>query len=315
MGNGETKPDSHPQIVWIVLGSGAAGGIVSWIYSITIGIPPVLPSAGLAILASMVLGAMAAFVSVFVLAHSDLRAALRVAGFALLSGFAWKPVLDGGLAFMQAQVARDTAREVEQAAENVSVLRAKLNSEAAGNQPEIATQLAAETADLLRMAPRLQDFKLRLRIEEEASLSIEGLVTKGGASPVMFTRALGEIGYAAAAQGMNGVTAQASEGVRDISLAAKKADVTAEALNQLDRFKAPEKNRRITWATFANAEAAAVIALMADSGTLNKNRAKQIRKELNAAAVSSKKSGNKDRAIRLQKLDKDLQAKIAKLPR
>ena len=52
------KLEAHPKIVWIVLGSGAAGGVVSWVYSITLGLPPVIASSSLAILASIVLGSL-----------------------------------------------------------------------------------------------------------------------------------------------------------------------------------------------------------------------------------------------------------------
>jgi len=55
----------------------------------------------LGVLASSALGTGAGFIGVYVIANSDTRSLLRCLGFALLCGFSWKPVYDGGEAIVK----------------------------------------------------------------------------------------------------------------------------------------------------------------------------------------------------------------------
>ena len=63
--------------------AGAAGGFVSWIYSITVGVPFALPGA-LAIITCCILGAAAALISVYMVANSEVSNIPRLIAFSVL---------------------------------------------------------------------------------------------------------------------------------------------------------------------------------------------------------------------------------------
>jgi hypothetical protein len=99
-----TIPEAYKQALWIA-GFGAVGGILSCVYSAVTGSPlePWFPKG----LASMALGAGASFVGAYVLATPDMSQPLgRIRGlaFALICGFAWRPVYDAGGALVEQAV-------------------------------------------------------------------------------------------------------------------------------------------------------------------------------------------------------------------
>src|SRR5688572_19217252 len=81
-----------------VLALGAAGGVASWVYGLTVSNP--VPGGRWALLVSILFGAFAAGLGVYVLTHTDTSAVGRTIFFAALCGFVWKPVVDAGRAFM-----------------------------------------------------------------------------------------------------------------------------------------------------------------------------------------------------------------------
>lgn len=93
--------EEHKQALWIV-GFGAVGGILSCVYAAVVGSSSeehwFWRSLG-----STVLGAGASFVGAYLLANPDMREAqgrMRGWAFALICGFAWKPVYDAGTALV-----------------------------------------------------------------------------------------------------------------------------------------------------------------------------------------------------------------------
>src|SRR5260221_4601540 len=94
--------DEKKNGIW-VLSAGFTGGFLSWTYSMAVGTKLAAPWYG-AIPMSCILGAGAAFFSVFVLANSDMRQFLRAMAFAAMCGFAWKPVYDATGALVQQTV-------------------------------------------------------------------------------------------------------------------------------------------------------------------------------------------------------------------
>src|SRR3990172_11409776 len=107
---------------WHVLLLGAAGGLLAWLYSQTVGQPAALVW-WQAIPAGVLLGAGASFVGVYLLANADVRDAKRCLALAMICGFAWKPVYEAGTALVKETAARhDLVKEVRQLSEASEVL-------------------------------------------------------------------------------------------------------------------------------------------------------------------------------------------------
>ena len=110
-----SPPKSDPEqdtmkIVLLVAGAGGIGGFLSWVYAITVGQPPMLHSL-LAIPASIALGAGAAFVGIFALAHTDTRVLTRCLAFAVLCGLSWKPIYDAGNALVKQSIRQQETKK------------------------------------------------------------------------------------------------------------------------------------------------------------------------------------------------------------
>ena len=92
--------DEKKEIIYIMI-AGGCGGIISLIYSITLGNSPVIPILPWGILSYICLGITSGYIGVYLLAKSDTRNFTHCLGFALVCGIAWAPVIDGGTALVK----------------------------------------------------------------------------------------------------------------------------------------------------------------------------------------------------------------------
>lgn len=151
---------------WFWLGAtGAAGGVVSWLYSMTVG-TPLRSSVLIALGASVVFGATAAFFGAF-LANTAPEPASRALLFALLCGFAWHPVLDAGRAYAarlpEAKVERQAAQGEEALDHAIQVLA---NAGPEARKPA-ADQVLQSASRLAATAGKLKNLDTRRRFEEK----------------------------------------------------------------------------------------------------------------------------------------------------
>ena len=145
-----------------ILGFGAIGGLLSIVYSVTVGQP--IPSYGWwTTPACALLGMFAAFIGVFVIANTDTRDFLRCLGFALLCGFSWKPVYDAGAALVtqqtkvtQAKKAEDLSLKTEQAA-----IELKTKPAAQDLKPEELSRITSNALAAIQAAKNTDDISLR----------------------------------------------------------------------------------------------------------------------------------------------------------
>ncbi len=89
--------------VLLIIAGGAIGGLLSWVYSITLGLSTVL-AGWQAVVASVTLGMGASFLGVYLIANTDTAPFYDALGFAVLCGFAWKPIYDGGAHLLTRQL-------------------------------------------------------------------------------------------------------------------------------------------------------------------------------------------------------------------
>ena len=138
---------------WVVV-CGAAGGLLSGFYGVYV--EEASPAGyGLKWLYSCFLGMGSAFVGVFLLANSDVSSSgslRRTLAFALMCGFAWRPVLEAGTALVKKHVRDD------QLSEQIRAHEEELTQAASA-----PVAIAGTTAELLRDAERVDSAALKAR--------------------------------------------------------------------------------------------------------------------------------------------------------
>lgn len=143
-----------PAKVWHVLVSGAAGGALSWVFAVTVGLPLAVTNWLVALPAASALGAGASFLGIYLLAGTDTAQANRCLAFALLCGFSWKPVFDAGSALLNQSIQRHEVRTKAGELEGQSqAVRQRLGSAAEPKETASAIDEAvAVTTELNRAA-------------------------------------------------------------------------------------------------------------------------------------------------------------------
>jgi hypothetical protein len=189
----ESKP-ALPQHMKYVLGAGAAGGFVSWIYSMIVGPRLPLPMFA-AIAACFILGATAALVSVYVVANSDVNNGPRLIAFAVICGIFWKPVLDSSISYVNQK------RDVANSQERSDVTLAKLQVTPAASRPAAVAEATDATTDLLKTSDRLKDPELEEKARVKTGELINVISSKGASDPAVAVTALTEIREAASNTG------------------------------------------------------------------------------------------------------------------
>lgn len=179
-----------PKHMKFVLLSGAAGGVVSWVYSITVGVPFPLPSA-FAIITCCILGAASALISVYMVANSDVSNVPRLVAFSVLCGIFWKPVIDSSVTFIQQK--QDAAATQQRATTSLNLLQ----SSSPASLPAQLPAASQATADLLRASDQLNDPRLEQEARKNADILIQEAARGSIADPRGATDALMQVKAAA----------------------------------------------------------------------------------------------------------------------
>lgn len=160
-----------------VLAAGAVGGALSWIFAVTIGVPPFLAQWWQAVPATMALGSGAAFVGVYLLASPDTTQMPRCLAFALICGFAWKPVWDGGTALVDRSTRREQLRtqaaRLEDRSEDVTRALAQQPPREPSTSVPLAAELARQLTGLALVAEDADpDLAARLRLRAAGTVTV-----------------------------------------------------------------------------------------------------------------------------------------------
>ncbi|HEV3458179.1 MAG TPA: hypothetical protein VHG32_16560 [Thermoanaerobaculia bacterium] len=164
------------KIFFGILGAGAFGGALSWVYSITLGLPLHLGGT-VAVLASILLGAGAAVLGVYVLANTDLGQVGHALAFAVLCGFSWQIIYQAGQSTVNRLQARDT---VASGAKSTEITAQQLAAAPAAKKDEVAKELAGQTTSLLTAAEKADSKEAE---KKAASVSISALQALGQTPP------------------------------------------------------------------------------------------------------------------------------------
>src|SRR5258708_6716712 len=159
-----------------ILGAGAFGGALSWVYSITLGLPLHLQGV-YAVLASILLGAGAALFGVYLLANTDLRNVAHALVFAVLCGFAWQIVYEAASSMLSRQAARD---QVASDAKSTEKIAHQLGAAPVSKKDEVVKDLAGQTTSLLTAAEKADSKEAE---KKAASVSISALQALGQSPP------------------------------------------------------------------------------------------------------------------------------------
>jgi hypothetical protein len=143
----------------IVAAFGSAGGFLGWLASLLV--QPTAERVWYLPLLSLLLGAGAALVFVFVIANTDRADRQRLWTLALLAGFFWEPVWEGARAFVIREIEEEAIARVETALEQAA---------------DLATR-AAETRDLAARQALLREMNGEIA---RAAVETESIDTPSG---------------------------------------------------------------------------------------------------------------------------------------
>jgi hypothetical protein len=221
---------SKMRIPAYVIASGAVGGILSWIYSITVG-DPFHEDSIVAIASAVPLGMGAGFVGVYVLANSDTRALARTLGIAMLCGMFWKPVYDAG----REQVLTGLKKaDLSEATETLNDQIARLDKASEDALPLEIAAVQRSAKELLDTSGSIRDRRLQTRVEAAVNESVIALNRISERAPEDSARALGEIGATGAVRGRPEIAEIAAESIATLSERSERTpDTAAAASNSL----------------------------------------------------------------------------------
>ncbi len=166
--------ESPRQALWIILG-GAIGGGLSWLFTIAGGGHLGSLSTPQAVLTSILLGAGAGFIGVYVVANSDRRDLMRCLAFAVLCGFAWRVVYEGGESMLSK---RQAGSDAVAGAEKTEILAQQITTNTAAPPPPAqVTALGAAATDSLHAAAKSDDPDAKKKAADASSKAIDVLAT------------------------------------------------------------------------------------------------------------------------------------------
>ena len=216
------------QIDWkqlgFVAGAGGLGGLLYWVYSEAIKTPLGLGWFGSPV-ASLFLGMGAGVLGVYLIAKTDMSAQLHALAFAMACGLAWRPVLEGAGAAVEAQITAATEASIEESTGEAVAASQELTSED-GESPEALDAAVTRSVDALRRDPR------RTAVAEDRSASLEQVVQN-----IQFAKGLDvqtridglrTIGEAAATAGDHGVAFSTMAAIKDLADSNDLPDSTKE---------------------------------------------------------------------------------------
>lgn len=205
------------QIDWkqvsFVAGAGGVGGLLSWVYSEAVQTPMGL--GWLSPVASVCLGMGAAILGVYLVAKTDMTAALHGLVFAMACGFAWRPVLDGTKALVEARISDQQKESIDKDTETALRSSDSLRSLRGTDQEKALGETVRASIDALRVDPRRTD------VIEDRSQRLEdvirGIRSAEDLDVMSRIESLRKIGNAAAAAGDQSLTFMSMTAIAELS--------------------------------------------------------------------------------------------------
>jgi hypothetical protein len=158
------------EIIFVVA-FGAIGGLVSIVYSYAVGNPPVLGGTLLVFPAYVLLGAVAAFVGVYLLTKTDTSDMKRCLAFALICGIFWSPVFEGMTEVIESNKEKQLKANVAQSIEQINMVARNLPNTPSGEVSSVVNSTEKEVSKLVANVSKVNDVQLVI----EAYDSIENV--------------------------------------------------------------------------------------------------------------------------------------------
>jgi hypothetical protein len=170
-----TNPNNTRQALAIV-GGGAAGGALSFLFTLAGGghlgnLTPVP-----AVLISIILGAGSGFIGVYVFFYSMRKEAVRCLAFAVLCGFGWRVVYEAGTSMLSK---RQASTEADAGSTKTADLAQEVKTSTAAPEQAKAkvVALAAAASDSLNAASKSEDPQVKEKAAQASTKALEAIAT------------------------------------------------------------------------------------------------------------------------------------------
>ena len=148
----------------IVAGIAAVGGFLSWLFGLYLGNDPHY-SALVDLIVSILLGAGAGIIFVYLIANTDRSDMTRLCALALLSGFFWEAVWVGSRVLIERQSENMTVAAVEDAAMRAETLTDSLATASPEERAAILDEIERETKRVAELTAKVDSVSRRAEID------------------------------------------------------------------------------------------------------------------------------------------------------
>jgi hypothetical protein len=198
-GNSSTSPS-----FWLVLLSGAVGGMVYWILQVATGVMPFGSRWYGSVPAALLVGGVAAFLGVYLLANSDTTHGelKHTLAFALVCGITWSTVIAGA----KQQVISATSAVKADAAQDKTVSLQK--AIVAGNSAEVSAKVsdaASAASQAVQTLSSITDDQVKAKIVDNSQEAVKTIFQAAKIDPAASIAALKTVGTTATDVGAMGV--------------------------------------------------------------------------------------------------------------
>jgi hypothetical protein len=234
-------------IGWVVLAS-AAGGLLSWLYSLVLK-QPLCDSVLLSLTCSILFGIVAGGTGVYVFKLVDQSVFARTFFIAVVFGFVWKPVIEA----IPAYVKKTTLAFVETNAKEIAAKTEETSQQLKpqGNSETLKSQIKTTSDDAVKAVATLPDVKSSSETHRVVSDSAVTAVAALGEVAIknndlavkkQATEALSKVGSAALSTQSYGVANAVSKSLENVVNTSKDPEIKGRAWDikqKIDALNAP----------------------------------------------------------------------------
>lgn len=172
---------------------------MSLIYSLTVGVPPVIGAFPWGFFAYLALGAGAGVFGVYLVAKTDTRDIVHCLVFALACGVSWAPIFDGTSALVKNNRERLVNAKVASTTEETRVAVQNLGKATDKELPTAASSVVRAVSDLLAIVPEATDRHVLITSAQSIDGAMDALQVVSQKNPEVAKKAKSEIVTAAGA--------------------------------------------------------------------------------------------------------------------
>lgn len=176
-----------------ISGAGGIGGMLSLVYSMTVGTPPLVDPLPWGVFAYAFLGAGAAFLGVYLIAKTDTNHVSHCLAFAVACGVAWAPVFDGTSALVQQNRERAATVKISKKIDSLKSSLGRLESANSTEISKVADAVVNDIDEIAAVASRVKDPLVHTKISKSVAQSIAAFENVKNKHPAVASNAIQEI--------------------------------------------------------------------------------------------------------------------------